>query len=162
MFGLEVFLTFLLGACGYALWRGGAPERIVAGLFMMAWAGSILVDLPFTQRFISVAPGIVIMDGLLLAALMAVALRADRFWPMAVTSLQAIIMLAHLLKALDPDGPRRAYSIMINLPVYPQLLLLAAGTIRHRRRVKRHGSDGSWSIFSAPARRQMRSRWQSG
>jgi hypothetical protein len=162
MLGLQVFLACLLGACCYALWRGGAPERIVAGLFLTAWVASIVGDFPFAARFFTVAPAVLVIDGLLFAALLAVALRADRYWPMAVVSLQVIILLAHLMRVLDPELIRRVYSILINLPVYPQLLLLAAGAARHRQRLKRHGSDPSWSNFSGPARRQMRSQWQIG
>ena len=148
MFPPLVFFTVFFAACGYALWRGGAPERAVAAAFLVAGLATPLLDLPEVQRFYSVSVGVFAIDLLLLAALLAIALRADRFWPLLVVSLQAIIIIAHLVKFANPDLIRRAYSMMIAVWSYPQLLLLVVGTVRHRRRLARNGTDGSWKTSS--------------
>lgn len=149
MFPPAVFFTVFFVSCGYALWRGGAPERAVAVSFLVAGLATPLLDLPQVQRFYSVALGVLAIDLLLLAALLAIALRADRFWPLLVVSLQAIIIIAHLVKLADPELIRRAYAMMIALWTYPQLILLVIGTVRHRRRLRRNGTDSSWKSSSA-------------
>ncbi|MEA3031701.1 MAG: hypothetical protein QOG13_3026 [Sphingomonadales bacterium] len=157
MFPPIVFFAIFFAACGYALWRGGAPERAVAACFLVAGLATPLLDLPQVQRFYSVAIGVFAIDLLLLAALLAIALRADRFWPMLVASLQAIIIIAHLVKFANPELIRRAYAMMIALWTYPQLLLLVAGTVRHRRRLRRNGTDSSWKGSSAHSTKKRQS-----
>jgi hypothetical protein len=144
-----VFFTVFFVSCFYALWRGGAPERAVAAAFLVAGLATPLLDLPQVQRFYSVSVGVLAIDLVLLAVLLAIALRANRFWPMLVVSLQAIIIIAHLVKLADPELIRRAYSMMIALWTYPQLILLVIGTVRHRRRLRRNGTDSSWKSSSA-------------
>jgi hypothetical protein len=143
-----VFFTIFFAACGYALWRGGAPERAVALCFLVAGLATPLLDLPQGQRFYSVSVGVFAIDLLLLIALLAITLRANRFWPMLVVSLQAIIIIAHLVKFANPELIRRAYSMMIAMWTYPQLILLVIGTMRHRKRIRRNGSDSSWKTSS--------------
>ena len=139
-----VFYAFFAICCIYALWRGGGPERFVTLAFMLAALGTALFNLPASQRFYSVAIGVFAVDVVLFLALLVIALKADRFWPLLVVSLQAVTILAHLIKFADPDLIRRAYSIMAAVWSYPQLILLVVGTARHQARLRRDGSDPSW------------------
>lgn len=151
MFPPLVFFVVFFAACGYALWRGGAPEREVAAAFLVAGLATPLLDLPQVQRFYSVSVSVFVIDLLLLVALLAIALRADRFWPMLVASLQAIIIVAHLVKFANPELIRRAYSMMIAVWSYPQLILLVVGTVRHRKRLRQNGTDSSCESSSVPS-----------
>ncbi|UIJ44862.1 hypothetical protein LZK98_17695 [Sphingomonas cannabina] len=147
MFGLPIFLCVLVPVCGYAFWRGGAPERVVAGLFIAAWAVTMIGHLPFGRRYYQVDPLVFSVDACLSICLLCVALRADRHWPLFASAFNFVILLAHMIKFLDPDLIRRAYAIMIYLWPYLQLAVLAIGTWRHRRRLIRKGTDRSWSTF---------------
>jgi hypothetical protein len=140
-----VFYIFFLACSAYALWHGGGPERAVAIAFLIAFAATTAVNLPMARRFYTVSTGVFLVDLILFAALVAIALKADRYWPLLVASLQAVTVAAHLAKLADPDLIRRAYSMMIAMWSYPQLLLLVLGAARHRERSKRNGIDPSWN-----------------
>ncbi|QXQ07439.1 hypothetical protein KX816_05275 [Sphingosinicellaceae bacterium] len=89
-----------------------------------------------------------IVDAVVLIAFLAISVKADRRWPMAVTSIHALTVGAHAVKVVSPELIRTVYWMMTNLWVYPQLALLAAGTLRHRARLAGSGADRSWSRFS--------------
>jgi len=139
------FYGFFLVCSVYALWRGGAPERAVAIAFLIAFVATAAVNLPMARRFYTVSTGVFLVDLILFAILVVIAVKADRYWPLLVASLQAVTVAAHLAKFADPELIRRAYSIMIAMWSYPQLLLLVIGAVRHQERLRRTGTDPSWN-----------------
>jgi hypothetical protein len=157
MVKLLFFNALLLGCCGYALWRGGPPERIGAGIFLVATILTVVAASGPARRFSSVESGILIVDAVMLAALLILALRAERYWPIWVTALQAIGTAGHAVKLADPGVMPLAYAFILALWSYPMLLLLALGTWRHQQRVARFGSDRSWSSSSGPSDPQLSS-----
>jgi len=159
MLRLYLFIFLQLTASIYALVRGGAPERIVGGLMLIAFAASMLLQSQFPVRFHGVELGIFIVDCALLAALLAVALRAERFWPIWMTGLQAVAVAAHLAKMVNPMVIPWAYAAMLAFWSYPMMALLVAGTWRHRRRMAVLGADRSWSSSSPPSPADARPPW---
>ena len=149
---LTGFLVLLGTACLLAWRLGGAPERIVAGLFVLAWAASFVLTTPAAQRYTQMEAALLSIDALLMIALFVVAIRANRRWPMLLTSLQAMIVLTHLAKLADPLLIRRAYAIMMLIWPFVQVSILILGTALHARRVRRSGPVPSWSISSRRAR----------
>lgn len=141
-----IFTVLLIGSCGYALWRGGAPERIVGGALLAAFVATLATYSELAGRFDSVELGVLIVDAVLLAVLVAVALRADRGWPFLLAGLHLCSVGAHLLKFLDVNMIRVTYALMIAIWSYPMLIALAVGTHRHRLRLQRQGYDLAWSI----------------
>jgi hypothetical protein len=154
-----VSIALQLAASAYALVRGGAPERIVAVLMLVAYATSVLVQSQFPVRFHGVELGIFIVDCAMLAALLAVALRAERFWPIWMTGLQAVAVAAHLAKMVNPLVIPWAYAAMLAFWSHPMMLLLILGTWRHRRRMAVFGVDKSWSSSSPPSPAAAPPRW---
>ena len=132
----------------YALIRGGAPERLIAAVMILGVALTPAVLNPVSIRFYGIEAGLFALDLLILLAFMAIALRANRFWPMGMVVFHGMSVLGHLLKLADPRLIRTAYLVMLALWVYPQLLLLVLGTWRHRVRLKRTGADPSWRTSS--------------
>jgi hypothetical protein len=143
-----VVYAILLVACwAYALRRGGPPERIGASILAV---GSFLSAATASVSMIgyrSVETGILIVDLLCLVSFLALALRADRFWPLWVAALQIIGTAGHSVKFVDPDIIRRAYAFILVIWAYPMILLLVVGTRRHQQRLSRFGIDKSWSTF---------------
>ncbi|HYI63350.1 MAG TPA: hypothetical protein VEW71_00540 [Allosphingosinicella sp.] len=143
-----VVYNVLLASCWvYALRRGGAPERIGAtslAIFSFLTAATVSGS---TTSYRSVETGILIVDLLCLAAFLALALRADRFWPLWVAALQIIGTAGHAVKFVDPDIIRRAYAFILVIWAYPMILLMIVGTWRHQQRLARFGADESWSRF---------------
>jgi len=145
MLRIAIFLILLIGTCLYALWRGGAPERITAGAMLAACVGSALVRSDVELRFFEVEAGLFLIDGLLLAILMAVALKADRGWPMVLAALHLATVGAHVVKLIEPEMIRVTYVVMITAWSWPMVFALAVGTARHRARLRTQGYDLDWS-----------------
>lgn len=129
-----LFWPVLLLTCGYALYRGGFSERTVAVVCLLATLLSISIH-PSTGRYASVNVSELVIDSLVLAAFVTVALRSDRFWPLWIAGLQLTSSFAHLFKAIDPELIPHAYAAAVRFWSYPMLLILFIGTWRaHRRR----------------------------
>ena len=145
MLRIAIFLIMLLGVCGYALWRGGAPERIAAGAMLAATVGSAIFRSEVDARFLHVEVGLFMIDLLLLLVLVAVMLRADRGWPILVSALHLCTVGAHVVRFIDAEMIRVTYVVMVTASSWPMVIALGIGTWRHRTRVRVNGYDRAWS-----------------
>lgn len=146
-----VYFSLVFACWMYAMLRGGAPERI--GITILA-VGSVLTVVAVSapaRRFGSVEIGIFLVDVAALVGFLILAMRAERLWPLWVTSLQAIGTTAHAVKLVDPEIIRWAYAFALAFWSYPMLFLLVLGTWNHQRRLAKFGVDKSWSNSSAPS-----------
>ncbi|WP_338468090.1 hypothetical protein RXV95_05915 [Novosphingobium sp. ZN18A2] len=136
-------LSISMGVC--AAYRGGEPERLAALLLItsiVAYSASrILFGDP---GYYTVYPGGMIIDFWLLVALVWVALRANRGWPLVVGALQIVIMLGHISKLVDSYAARKAYWAMTHLPFVVQMAVVIAGCWAHDRRRRRIGQYLPW------------------
>ena len=146
-----IFIALMLACCCYALARGGAPERIAGAALLCAGGATWLSYSDLVSRFTGVEIGTMVVDVLLLVVLVAVALRADRGWPILLAGLQLASVAAHLLKLVDLNMIRVTYAIAMAMWSYPMLIALALGTWRHRSRLRTHGADRAWSEFRPTA-----------
>lgn len=135
MFGPIIFGPLLLAVCLYAWWRGGGDERIVAATCLAGTAATMLAISPLHQRYAGVEQGLLFVDLAVLAGFVAVALKSNRFWPLWVAGLQLTTSVGHLLKGIDHELLPRAYGAALQFWSYPILVILAAGTYRHHRRM---------------------------
>jgi hypothetical protein len=145
-----VFLVLLVACCAYAFVRGGAPERMGMAIYA---AGSVLTYAAVSAppiRFKGVEVGVFIIDVCVLASFILLALRANRFWPIWVSALQGLGVLGSLAMLVHPRVIPWAYAVVLSIWSYPILLLMAAGTHGHQRRLIRNGADPSWTRFSGP------------
>jgi hypothetical protein len=148
MLHLLIYYGLFAASSLYALVRGGAPERLVALVMIAGITITPMLLNPVSTRFYGVETRVFILDVLILLAFTAIALRANRFWPMGIVVFHGMSVLGHLLKLADPRLIRTAYLVMLALWIYPQLLLLVLGTWRHAVRLKRTGADPSWRTSS--------------
>lgn len=150
MIHIMLFNLLLLTVCGYALWAGGAPERWTAMLFILGAVATSL--LPFQQRasYHSLFWPLLGVDLAMLIGLIGIALRANRFWPLYVSSLHLITIAIHGVKAFQPSLVPWMYAGASSKIAYPMLILLAIGALRHRDRIARFGSDRDWSPLRKP------------
>lgn len=149
MLRLIVFNLLLFGCFVYALLRGGGPEKAAATILTVGSLITPIFGSDFSVRFSSVEVGVVGVDTVVLAALLLVALYAERYWPLWVVALHIVGMAAHGVRMVDPAIMRWAYGFAIAFWSYPMLLLIIFGTWRHQQRLARFGADKSWSSFSA-------------
>ena len=134
-----------VAACLYALRRGGAPERWVAGMMAAAAVSTALLPYRPGLTFRSVDEPQLLVDVALMIGLTSLAVRADRYWPLWVAALQVIAIAAHLVRAMDATIVPAVYNQAIGKLAYPMILLLIAGTWRHRRRGLAGTRDADWS-----------------
>ena len=118
---------------------------------MLAQAVALILTL--STRFIHVSGdfaslrmGWAITDGLLLVALTAIALRADRLWPIVLAGLQLSASFVHLTKTIFPDLPAPGYAVFLQMWAWPMLAVTAWGTHRHQQRVRCFGSEPDWKV----------------
>ncbi|MEG3161844.1 hypothetical protein U1763_15155 [Sphingomonas sp. LB2R24] len=148
MIHVLVYYAIALATCWFAFRHGGFPERIVAAAFLLAAILSSLLAFTARPAFRSVDTALLSIDLALLAGLVAVALFANRFWPIWVSALHLLAIAVHGVRAYDPDLVPWMYAAAISKIAYPMLALLVVGTERHRRRRGSHGCDPDWSSGS--------------
>jgi hypothetical protein len=148
MLPVEIFYAILALCCLYASVKGGPPERIGAAIFLGAAVLTTAALSAPSARWGTVEAGVLAVDVVMLGALIALALFAERLWPLWVTALQLIGTAGHAAKLASPEVIREAYAFVIAFWSYPMLSLLVFGTWNHQRRLARFGVDKSWSSSS--------------
>ena len=116
-------------------------------------AGSVLTFLAVSApsiRFQGVEVGVLIVDVCVFFSFVLLALRANRFWPIWVSALLGIGVLASLTMLMGPRVIPWAYAVVLSIWSYPILMLIAVGTHNHQRRLTRDGADPSWTRSSVP------------
>ncbi|RST30626.1 hypothetical protein HMF7854_07090 [Sphingomonas ginkgonis] len=135
-----------LGFCSiYAFSAGAGPERVaivaqLGALLMSFSAGFVRIS----GGFSSLPAGLAVADLALGAALVVLALWANRFWPIALAGLQVATILAHIAKSIFPPLPAAGYAILVTVWAWPMLAVTAVGIMNHRRRVLLHGAERDW------------------
>jgi hypothetical protein len=139
-----VYLVLVAFCCGYAILKGGPPERVCACIMI---AGSMLsfAALPVASgRYNDLEVGVLIVDLVMCAAFVGLALCSERFWPMWISSMQLVAAMSHFTPLLVHNPLPWAYAVAIQFWSWPMLIMLAWGTARHRGRVRRFKWDPSW------------------
>lgn len=91
LFGVLMWAVF-----AYALRKGSWEERFAAGGIIVDAYLSALVRSPGATAFKHVEISIIFVDGALLAILLFIALRSEKFWPLWLTAMHALAILAHM------------------------------------------------------------------
>ena len=146
---MPIVLFGVTGASSFAL--GALPERLGA-LILVAWLA--------VERFyhLFVGPGFfagdiefyIALDLLVFLAFGALALNANRIWPLITAALQIIALLGHLAVRLGIPGEPKAYWAMTQLPPVLMAIAVLVGTILHARRARRIGRYRDWRRKAGP------------
>lgn len=133
----------LLGAA--SLRWGAAPEKICAATLVAVTFADPAYHLLIGQGAIyrSVDVGHLVMDMAVAAIFVAVALKANRVYPLWLAAFQLVSVLSHFAREVTDFFPMRAYGFMSFGPYYFILLIMAMGISCHARR-SRHGQFRSW------------------
>lgn len=143
-FEVILALTVVAAAAFVAVARGGPPERLAAAIIVCWIIADVFYHLLFgPSGFDRVDPVHLILDGGELVAIMWLALRANRMWPLWAAAAQLICVSGHMALFMEP-GMRRAYWALTQLPQYIQLTALFLGAMAHARRFDRIGPYRSW------------------
>jgi hypothetical protein len=136
MFGIDTprqwfAVAFVVVACGFAIWRGGRPERIAGGAFLVNW---LVYPLSVnTSAWLSPQLASFALDAPLLAILLWLALRSDRWWPMWAVAFQFLGMLMTVIIAADPRVQPLAYMTAAGLWSYLAVIAVVVGAAREAR-----------------------------
>ena len=106
---------------------------------------------PTRSAYSAIEFGIALTDLTLFLVIVGITVVSTRFWPILMASMMGCGLPGHLTKSLGPDILPRAYYIAVVFWCYPELILLAAATWRHRVRLKRYGVDYAW-VWQLPHR----------
>lgn len=140
----HAFNAILLFACLFAARCGGAPEKIAAALLLSADVASVFSGAN-ASGYRSVEWGVFAVDCVLLAAMFALALHANRYWPLWITSLQFVTIWSHLAFATSSYRMPWAYAVASQIWSFPIVIILAWAVQRHRLRRQRYTVDPPWS-----------------
>ncbi|WEK47230.1 MAG: hypothetical protein P0Y56_02805 [Candidatus Andeanibacterium colombiense] len=129
----------------YAFFRGAAPERRTA-ITILIWflADPVYHRIFGPPQFVALDYGHAVLDGMELTALLLIALRANRLWPLWAAGAQFAAMSGHFAMAVHSAGVTSAYWAVTQLPIFPQLFALVLGTVAHERRLRRIGPYRDW------------------
>ncbi len=152
-FWLFNFLSIALLIVAALRW-GAGPERVcVAALF-----GMIITDRAYHAIlgrgtiYGSVDIGHLVIDALVAAIFIGVALTANRVYPLWLAAFQLLSVVSHFAREMSGTVAKFAYALLNYAPYYFLLAILAGGIWRHALRRKRYGPYRSWRIFFSPSR----------
>lgn len=142
------FLAILLVALGYAVRRGGGPERAMAAIAIAMVVSDAALHRFVPVEFATLDTGHLVIDLFGASSTTLLALVAHRFWPMCAAVLHILPLLAHSSRILDVTLHPAAYLTMQVTPSWliPPILILA--TWRHQRRLAQTCNDPSWHASS--------------
>jgi len=143
-----LFYVLLFIALFYATGWGGAPEQIFALIAIFGCVFTIWVETPWPYEFRHVELGVLFVDLAMFCALYALSIFSTRYWPIWMTAMQGLVVLAHVV-VLTPQPSAFGYQALEQFWSYPQLILLMVATYRHRKRLARTGADPAWTIAFA-------------
>lgn len=119
--------------CGVGFRWGGLDEQFASIAFMIATVATKF----FTEsNYVSTETFVLIIDLVLLACLVILALRSDRFWPLWAAAFQLVGTTVHLASMVETGNFAWAYAVGLIFWSYPVLIALGVGTWlegRHRR-----------------------------
>jgi hypothetical protein len=127
----RILLTFV--ALAAFLW-GRRDEREAGVILVLGVIATHLVISPLKSRFHGIEANVLVVDLVVFAGFLWVALRSERFWPLWIAGLQLTGILGHLLKAAQLNLFFKAYAAAMVFWSYPIVLILAIGTWRGYRR----------------------------
>ena len=122
----QIGLACAIAVSAFAFLKGDEPERLGAGIFMLGFFGSKLIQdliLPGGVHW-----GLMGIDVLMLILFAALAWKSGRAWPVWACALQALIVMSHITTIVDLRPPMNAVYGVMNISSYGILLSIVIGT----------------------------------
>lgn len=139
MLRIVMFELLQLGVSWFAIRRGGAPERIVGWMLLMAALATLAIGVP-GNAYRGLSWLNFSIDFALFLGLLTIALRANRFWPYWMAAFELLGIGVHGARVLDPLFVPIVYSRLIGQVAYPMCLVLVLGTYHYTRRTRLLGA----------------------
>lgn len=123
----------LMLTVGYGMGRGGWPERSAIILWIVSNAASAWTLARSSARFVHPEIGLFVVDLVTFLGFVAIALTANRRWPMFATGMIGCEVAVHLCKFANPRMLPLGYSLGVMVWGYAILFAILLGTWRQRR-----------------------------
>lgn len=134
-----------------AIWRwGAAPERLLIGVFVATMVAPFYLFKLFALGSPVFGPYAWLWIGIDLFAtvsFIAIAVNANRNYPLWIAGFQLVAVGAHAARGLVDAVSPFAYVVLATAPSYCQLLLIFGGFVRHVRRERRFGAYRDWRVL---------------
>lgn len=101
-----VWASTIIGIGLLAFWRGGRDERLASYVLLAAWGLSVLLA---RTNFAQTEWGVLLIDAVLFAGLVAIALRSKRHWPLFAAGFHLLAIVTHIADTIDPAVEGWAY-----------------------------------------------------
>lgn len=126
------FWVLAICCCGYAAVAGGRDGRAIAAIYLSACVATVVAwwvqpDWRHTNQ------ATFAVDLVLLVALVALALRSQRWFPIWFAGLHLLAIVSHAGSILAPGFAYKVYFLMQAFWAVPMLLSLAIGVALDRR-----------------------------
>lgn len=130
-----LFWCFALCACIIATLMGGRDGRIAAGMIM---AAILLTTIAEAQNISwrSVNLGVMVVDSVLLAGLIILMLKSDRYWPIWMAATQSLTVGAHIGTMIISRFNPNIYALLATGASVLCLACMAMGVLLDRRASK--------------------------
>ena len=131
-----------------AIWRWGAgPEKWLIGVFIGTMVVPVHIFNLLDIDAIVFGPHAwlyVVLDVIATVAFVAIAVNANRNYPLWIAGFQLVAMGAHAAHGMVDAVSPFAFLVLATGPSYCQLALIFAGFVRHVRRERRFGPYREW------------------
>lgn len=144
--------ALFVGLSIWAIRTGGGPEKACGWSFLGTVVAERLYHLVVSPGFEleTVDSWHFILDLGMLAALVPIALKANRLYPLGLAACQVIAVNAHIARDSFTQITPIAYYVMYVVPSYAQLVILACGIWAHTKRIERYGPYRDWRLSPTP------------
>lgn len=142
---LIVYLFALTSVVGLALWKGGAPERCGALVFVLMALLQYTGRLFFERVFDAVDPLAVAVDVFALVGFTLIALQANRTWPFFIAAMQLLSCASHFGRDISTKVEPLVYAILALVPTGTAIGILLIGVLAHMARVRRGATIPGWT-----------------
>lgn len=140
-----VFWALYVVAVGWALWKGGEPERAGAAVMLYLFVVQATAYAIQQPRYVEVDEISFLADAIAVVGFCFIAIHANRVWPLVAGALQLLSLAFHFARAVNPEVIGLAYGLMKSGPTAFVLLMLLLGTIFHQRRLAVHSEYRDWT-----------------
>jgi len=142
---LTAFLFALTFVVGLALWKGGAPERCGALVFVLMALLQYTGRLFFERVFDAVDPLAVTVDVVALSGFTLIALQANRTWPFFIAAMQLLSCASHFGRDISSKVEPLVYALLAYGPTTAAIAVLLIGVLAHLARVRRGFIIPGWT-----------------
>jgi hypothetical protein len=147
MWHVALFWILMASSTVYALRFGGEPERLVAAIVILGVFATFAVVAPIADRNKTIELGPLTVDLIVCVALLSIAMRSRRYWPMWMAIFQCMQVASHLEPLLPGGGVRTLYGFVLSIWIFLMCPLLAIGTLRHRIRLAAAMDEDPWTTL---------------